>query len=59
MAGLKSRKFWAGLVGTVLMVVLVQGVGLDAEVALAIISPLIFWIFGEAYVDGKRASSGE
>lgn len=50
---LKSRKLWAGIVASALVAILTQAVGLDTEVAVAIVSPLVLWIFGEAYVDGK------
>lgn len=57
LAKLKSRKLWAGIAGSALVAILTQAVGLDTEVAVAIVSPIILWIFSEAYVDGKAAGN--
>ena len=54
---LKSRKFLAGILTPVLMLILIQVLGLEPEVALMIVSSIIAWIFGEAYVDGRRAGN--
>ena len=52
---LKSRKFWMAIIASV-GAGIVAGLGYDVspEQIAAIEAPLIAYILGEAYVDGKK-----
>lgn len=53
-----SRKFWVGIVGFVIMLLnQVAGWDLDPAETTAILLPLIAWILGESWVDGKAAKN--
>ena len=57
----KSRKFWLALVGALLPIV-AQALTSDVAVAEAVtlsVGVLVAYIFGQGYVDGKLAESGE
>ena len=52
---LKSRKFWMAIIGAVIM--LVNGcteLNLNATEIVAILVPIIGYILGEAWVDGRK-----
>ena len=52
---LKSRKFWMAIIGAVIM--LVNGItelNLNATEIVAILVPIIGYILGEAWVDGRK-----
>jgi len=53
----KSRKFWMAVV-TALLVIANEGLDLNLpeEAILAVAAVAVSYIFGEAYVDGKKAS---
>ena len=53
---LRSRKFWAGLAGAVLLT-LGEQLGLSMETTLAIAGLVTAYIGGQAYVDAKRQES--
>lgn len=52
----KSRKFWMAVISA-LLVILNEGLdlGIDEQTVLAFAGIIMSFIFGEAYVDGKRA----
>ena len=55
MGKLKSRKFWMAIIGAVVM--LVNGItelNLNATEIVAILVPIIGYILGEAWVDGRK-----
>ncbi len=56
---LKSRKFWAALVGLVVVVlkVFMPDLPLDADQLFGIVSVLVAYILGVALEDGLRASA--
>ena len=52
---LASRKLWAAIITAVVMLVTaLTGVDLDIDQVLAIILPIVAYIFGEAWVDAKK-----
>jgi hypothetical protein len=52
---LASRKLWAAILTAVAMLVTaITGVELDIDQVLAIILPIMAYIFGEAWVDAKK-----
>ncbi len=54
---LASRKLWAAIVTAVVMLVTaIWGVELDTEQVLAVIIPIVAYIFGEAWVDARKTS---
>jgi hypothetical protein len=54
---LASRKLWAAILTAVAMLVTaLTGVDLEIDQVLAIILPIMAYIFGEAWVDAKKAS---
>jgi hypothetical protein len=58
---LASRKLWAAIITAVAMLITaITGIELDTEQILAVILPVIAYIFGEAWVDALRIPrSGE
>jgi uncharacterized membrane protein len=58
---LASRKLWTAIITAVAMLVAaLTGIELDTEQILAVILPVIAYIFGEAWVDALRIPrSGE
>jgi uncharacterized membrane protein len=54
---LASRKLWAAIITAVAMLVTaIWGVELDTEQVLAVIIPIVAYIFGEAWVDARKTS---
>ena len=54
---LASRKLWAAIITAVAMLVTaLTGVELDTEQVLAVVIPIVAYIFGEAWVDAKKTS---
>tara|TARA_Y100000310_G_scaffold233219_1_gene236077 strand:+ start:3822 stop:3992 length:171 start_codon:yes stop_codon:yes gene_type:complete len=52
---LTSRKFWIALIGAAIMAVNgITDLGLDTGQAVALLLPLIAYILGESWADGKR-----
>lgn len=60
MRKLKSRKFWMAVV-TALLVIANEGLDLNLpeEAIMSIVAVVLGYIFGEAYVDGKKISKGD
>lgn len=56
MAKFKSRKFWMAVVAALLVVANEGlGLGIDTETVMSFTALVLGYIFGEAYVDGKKA----
>lgn len=57
---LTSRKFWISIAAA-LLIILNEGLdlGISREVYWAIVTPLIGYVLGEAYVDGQAARTAK
>ena len=52
---LKSRKFWVSTVTAVVMAIAAfTGIELDPEQILAIVLPVMAYLLGQSWVDGKN-----
>ena len=52
---LKSRKFWLAAITTIVMLIAAfTGADLDPEEVAAIILPIVAYIAGESWIDGKH-----
>jgi membrane-bound ClpP family serine protease len=57
---LTSRKFWLALIGGVVMLLnAFTGLELSGAEIAGVLIPIIAYIFGEAWVDGKAAKGSE
>jgi len=55
-SGWKSRKLWVAiLTAVVLLIAEVSGANLDVEAIVAVLLPILAFIFGQAWVDKKKA----
>lgn len=54
---LSSRKLWVAIITAVAMLVTaITGVELDIDQVLAVTLPIMAYILGEAWVDGRRTT---
>ena len=54
---LKSRKFWAGVIGVLIGLYIIVFMGDVEEGCTVIVAAIMGYNFAEAYVDGKRAAA--
>ena len=52
---LKSRKFWVSIITALVMAIAAfTGIELDPEQILAIVLPVMAYLLGQSWVDGKN-----
>ena len=56
LAALGSKKALAAIAGVLVGLAAKKGLNLDTESVLAILSPVVAYILGQAHVDGKKVA---